>query len=128
MNINIIKYITSKYQLYSQKLCFITEYLFHHNKFTINISHFNNIRAKYQIIIHSIGDKKYRIIDTNHNSIAKGIVHETSMFEIGAISDSCQKLKIIIGNVKVRADKVNVNAVLISKKLVINQNNLSKYF
>ncbi|MDR1945514.1 MAG: hypothetical protein LBQ59_05755 [Candidatus Peribacteria bacterium] len=34
---------------------------------------------------------------------------------IGAIKESCQKLNIIIGNVRISAENVKLNAVLISK-------------
>jgi hypothetical protein len=45
---------------------------------------------------------------------------------IGAISDICQKLNIIIGNVKIRDESVKLKAVLISKVFGINFNFFSK--
>lgn len=70
----------------------------------------------------------YHKIDKNQKSIAKGIDQETSKFEIGAIIDNCQKLKIIIGRVKTKAAKVIETAVLISKKFGKNEKILLKNF
>jgi len=50
------------------------------------------------------------MIDINHKIMAMGIVQVTAMLANGARRDTCQKLKIIIGRVKVRADSVRTNA------------------
>jgi hypothetical protein len=52
----------------------------------------------------------------------------TAILAIGAKRETCQKLKIIIGRVKTRADKVKTKAVLISKKFGRNLNTFSKKF
>jgi hypothetical protein len=70
--------------------------------------------VKYHTRIHKNGWTKWTIIDTNQRSIASGIVHETAMLAKGAIMDTCQKLNIIIGRVKTKAESVSTNAVLIS--------------
>ena len=53
----------------------------------------------------------------NHISIAIGIVQATAIFAIGDSRDNCQKLNIIIGKVKERAERVKINASFIDKKL-----------
>lgn len=49
------------------------------------------------------------------------MVHETNMFDIGEIIDTCQKLKSITGKLNVNADIVKLKAVLISKIFVIKE-------
>lgn len=75
-----------------------------------------------------LSKNKENIIVINQNSIAMGILQETSKFVKGAIIETCQKLKIIIGKVKTRAEKVIDTAVFISKKFGKNLKILSKNF
>jgi hypothetical protein len=56
------------------------------------------------------------------------MVQLTAILLIGANIDTCQKLKTIIGSVNINADRVNVKAVLISKKFGKKKNKFSKYF
>jgi len=64
----------------------------------------------------------------NPNNIAKGIIHQTSIFVTGAKRVNCQKLKIIIGRVVVKADKVKTKLSLIAKKLGKKKNIFSQNF
>ncbi len=73
----------------------------------------------YHMIIHHILDTIQTIIDINQNSIAIGIVHATNILAIGDRIEICQKLKIIIGSVKVREARDKTKAVFISRKLGI---------
>jgi len=64
----------------------------------------------------------YKIIEINPRSIAIGIVQVTATLANGAKIETCQKLKSIIGNVKVKADIVRTKASLIAKVVGIKLN------
>jgi hypothetical protein len=81
------------------------------------MSQASKTQVKYEIHIASSWKTKSTQIDKNHQSIASGIVQVTAILAKGDIIDSCQKLNIIIGNAKVIADKVSINASFIAKKL-----------
>ncbi len=55
-------------------------------------------------------------MDIKPHNIARGIVHATHTFAIGAIMDNVQKLNIIIGIVKTNAQSVRIKASLIHQK------------
>jgi hypothetical protein len=68
------------------------------------------------------------MMEINQINITSGIVQVTKMLLNGAIIETCQKLNIIIGKVKIKAEKVIAVAVLISNISGINLNTLSKNF
>ena len=70
----------------------------------------------------------YQIRDKNQNNIANGILHQTSKLAIGESIDTCQKLIIIIGRVKLKADKVRIKLSLIAMNFGKNPNIFSKNF
>ena len=55
----------------------------------------------------------YQTTDKNQSNIARGIVQVTAIFAIGDNIDTCPKLKIIIGRVKLSAAIVSTKASLI---------------
>jgi glutamate 5-kinase len=91
-------------------------------KFTTSISHFKSIQSKYPIIYQNIGLIRYAIIERNQRSIATGIVQVTATFENGANIEICQKLKSIIGRVKLSAAIVRTKASFIAKVSGIKEN------
>lgn len=97
-------------------------------KFTISMFHFKNKNVKNQKNIQIFSKIANHKSDKLQKSIAIGILHETSKFVNGAIIDTCQKPKIIIGKVKTSAANVIDTAVLISKKFGKNQKILLKNF
>lgn len=97
-------------------------------KFTISMFHFKNKNVKNQKNIQIFSKIANHKSDKLQKSIVIGILHETSKFVNGAIIDTCQKPKIIIGKVKTRAANVIDTAVLISKKFGKNQKILLKNF